>query len=375
MARRRSRRQRIKPPGTAPGTLIIDPDAPRPRITVIAYGPDAHVHRTLEHPDQVKPLLGPYPVVWINVDGLGDQATIVRIGELFDIHRLALEDVTHVSQRAKVEPYAQHLFVVARMPHLQEGGFSTEQVSFFLSHGSLVTFQEQVGDRFDLVRQRLATGRPKIRSSGADYLCYALIDALIDGYFPAVEAFGDRLEALEAQVTSNPRQSTVAAIHAVRRDLLALRRAIWPHREAISALLRDESPLMTPETRLYLRDCYDHCVQLVDIVETQREMAAGLTDLYLSSASHRMNEIMKVLTIFAAIFIPLTFIAGIYGMNFAHMPELGWRVGYPLALLLMAAVASAMLVFFRLRGWLGGRRAKDEDRASEQAASRNRGRT
>jgi magnesium transporter len=323
-----------------------------PVISAIAYGPDECHELHPQDPSELKDVLGKRPVVWVNVDGLGDTELISKIGELFNVHRLALEDVVNAYQRAKVEPYEAHLFAVARMVHGGER-LETEQVSFFVGEDYVLTFQERSGDCFDLVRQRIRSGRGRIRRAGASYLAYALLDALIDGYFPVLETYGERIEALEGEVLKEPGPEVVGRIHAVKRDLLVLRRAIWPHREMANALLRDDSPFITDETRVYLRDCYDHLVQLLDIVETYRELASGLLDVYLSSLSNRMNEIMKVLTIFAAIFIPLTFLAGLYGMNFEWMPELHFKWAYPAALGVMAALAVVMLVFFRSKGWIG----------------------
>jgi magnesium transporter len=306
-------------------------------------------------------ILGKWPAVWVNVDGLGDTSVISQLGELFDVHRLALEDVVNVHQRAKVEPYDDHLFVIAHMIQAGEH-LGTEQVSFFIGENYLLTFQERAGDCFDMVRQRIRAGRGRIRHAGASYLAYALLDALIDAYFPVLEVYGERIEALESELLTEPDAEMAGRIHAIKRDLLVLRRAIWPHREAIKTLLRDDSPFITDETRIYLRDCYDHVIQLLDLVETYRELASGLLDIYLSSLSNRMNEVMKVLTIFAAIFIPLTFIAGLYGMNFERMPELRWSWGYPMALMVMAALTVSLLVFFRRKGWIGrGRKTPSGD--------------
>ncbi len=352
--RRRRRGGRRAPRGAAPGTLVLDPDAPRSQLHVFAYGPQACVEREIGAVDEVARMLGQHAVTWLNVDGLGDEPTLRRLGELFGVHRLALEDVVHVSQRPKIERYGDRLFIVVRMPTVAEDGtFHTEQLSLVLGPGFLVSFQERRGDGFDPVRQRLRAGKGRARAAGADYLAYALIDAVIDGYFPVLEAAGDRLDALEEEILLGGRPGAVGRIHVVRRDLLAIRRAIWPLREAISALVRDPDPLVADETRIHLRDCYDHVVQLIDLVENYRELGSGLTDVHLSLVSNRMNEIMKVLTIIGAVFIPLTFIAGVYGMNFAVMPELQAPWGYPAALVVMALSALGMVVFFRRKGWIG----------------------
>jgi len=346
-----------QPPGTSPGTLHVDPTAPKPDIRVFAYGVDEFIEQDVADVASLEGLLEQWPVVWVNVDGLGDAALLQKIGDLFNLHRLALEDVVNVHQRAKVEPYEDQLFMVGRMARLEnQGHLSTEQISFFVGSNYVLTFQEQVGDCFDLVRQRIRSGRGLIRRGGAGYLAYALLDNLIDAYFPILEVYGERIEALETEVITRCEADLIARIHHLKREMLVLRRAIWPHREAVNTLLREESPLISAETRIHLRDCYDHIIQVLDMVETYRELASGLLDVYLSQVSNRMNEVMKVLTIFAAIFIPLTFMAGLYGMNFTHMPELNWIWSYPALLLAMAMVAGGLLLFFRRRGWLGQHR-------------------
>ncbi|MBN2489894.1 MAG: magnesium/cobalt transporter CorA [Planctomycetes bacterium] len=344
-------------PGSSPGTLHIDPAAPKPVLRVMAYGPDRLREQTLDSAHAVRALLGQEPVTWINVDGLGDAGVLQELAAIFGIHRLALEDVVHVYQRAKVEPYADHHFVIARMPHL-DGRLATEQISFFVGRTFVLTFQEQEGDCFDLVRERVREQRGRLRSAGPDYLLYALLDAIIDAYFPVLEAYGERLDEMEDEVIAAPRHDAISRIQDVKRDLLALRRAVWPLREAVNTLVRDDSEHFHAETRIHLRDCYDHTVQVLDMVETYRELGSGLLEIHLSSLSHRMNEVMKVLTIIATIFIPLTFIAGVYGMNFNpasspwNMPELSWYWGYPFFLVLMLVVAVVLLLMFRSKGWI-----------------------
>ena len=353
------------PPGSSPGLLIAAPESPQPVMRVIAYGPETLVERTVDDVADVKAMIGATPVTWLNVDGLGDIATIQQIGEAFAVHRLALEDVVRVHQRPKVEEYAEHIFIVLRIPQMN-GRVDTEQVSIFLGSGYVLTFQERPGDCFDSIRQRLRRDRGRIRESGCDYLAYALIDAVIDAYFPVLEAYGEAVEDLEDELTGHADSEIAKRVHIVKRDLLTLRRVIWPLREMVNALIRDHSPRITEATAIYLRDCYDHAVQLLDIVETYRDIASGLLDLYLSSVSTRLNEVMKVLTIIATIFIPLGFIAGIYGMNFDpqaspfNMPELRWAYGYPFALGIMSAVAGGLLYFFSRRGWIGRPPRPDE---------------
>ena len=239
----------------------------------------------------------------------------------------------------------------------REEEIEAEQVSLFVGPNYVLTFQERSGDVFDPVRNRIRQGGPVLRSSGPSYLAYALLDAVIDGYYPLLETFGEKLEGLEDEIVAQPHPAVLQEIHQAKRDLLAIRRAIWPQREAVNTLIRDENPLITETVRVYLRDCYDHCVQIMDGVETYRELAGGLMDVYLSSVGNRQNEVMKVLTIMASIFIPLTFMAGIYGMNFENMPELHAAWGYPLLLVVMVAVTVTMVIFFQRKGWIGQRRA------------------
>ena len=341
-------------PGTAPGSASFDPDAPWPSIKLIAYSAEELVERTIEDPQEIRAELGKWPVVWVNVDGVGHGEVLHQIGEIFQHHMLAMEDVAKVGQRAKVEPYDEDLFIVAHMPAAEPP--ATEQVSIFLGPGHVLTIQERAGDVFEGVRERIRKGRLRIRSSEPDYLTYALLDAIIDSYFPVLDALAGELEALEDEVLGSPDQSTVEQIHRMRRTLVGLRRTVAPHREALNTLLREES-YIRPQTALFMRDTYDHAIRIMDLLESQREIASDLMSTYLSAVSNRMNEIMKVLTIVATIFIPLGFIAGVYGMNFnpeispLNMPELNWFWGYPFALVLMAAVAGGFVFFIRRRGW------------------------
>ncbi len=346
-------------PGTAPGTLQPRPGASASRLSVSAYGPDRLVEERIEDVSALDGFLEAWPTTWVNVDGLGDTDVLRRLGERFGLHPLALEDVVNLGQRPKVEAYGEQLFIVARMASAG-AELETEQLGIVLGPGYVLTFQEHPGDCLEPVRQRLRAGRGRIRGAGADYLAYALLDAVVDHYFPILEDSGERLATLQDEVFLRPEQSQIAAIHRVKHELLALRRAIWPLREVLTALQREEYELIGDETRVYVRDCYDHVIQLMDVVELYREMASGLVDAYLSAVSFRSNEVMKVLTIVGAIFIPLTFIAGIYGMNFDpsaspwNMPELGWAFGYPVALGAMAVVAAGLLLYFRHRRWIGG---------------------
>jgi magnesium transporter len=344
---RRSRLARIQP-GTLPGTL--SPGEGGPVGIRVVHFTESTVHE--REPASIEEALketAPGGVTWIDVDGLGDRALLARLGEHFTLHPLALEDVVSIPQRPKVERYSDHYFVVLRMVRLDA---DEEQVSLFFGRDWVVTLQERSGgDVFQPVRSAIREGRGRVRSAGADFLAYLLIDAVVDAYFPVLEVVGDRMEDLEVQAITRPSPHTLRAIEEVRRDVLGLRRAVWPLREEVAILQREDSPLVTPETRVFLRDTYDHAVQALDIVETLRETRAALMEVYLSAQNQRLNEVMKVLTVMATLFIPLTFIASIYGMNFKHMPELEWRYGYAWALGLMAATAAGMIAYFHRRGW------------------------
>ncbi len=359
--------QHLSAPGTPPGTLTVDPEAPKPVIRVMAYGPDSYMEVEITDPTRLTDYLDKHRVTWVDIDGLGDEATLRKVGQLFEIHPLALEDVVNVHQRPKIEEYFGHLFLVCRQISLVREGegnhisehVETEQLSLFLGTGFLLTFQERPGDCLDPVRERIRTTKGRVRTQGVDYLAYALIDATIDHVFPVLERFGEWLEALEDEVLAKPTRATMARIHDVKRELLVVRRAMWPLREVLNTLIREEAGPFSADTRLYLRDAYDHVIQVIDVVETYRELASGLIELYMSSVSNRMNDVMKMLTIISTIFIPLTFIVGVYGMNFEpsagpwSMPELKWQYGYVVTLGGMGFIAALMVYYFVRKGWLG----------------------
>jgi magnesium transporter len=333
------------------------PNAVTPVVRFIAYSETEVVEKSGATIAEIADARDTYPVLWVDVAGLGDASLIQELGELFGFHRLALEDVFNTHQRPKVEEFTDHLFLIARMVD-DTTDVDTEQMAFFLGRNFLVTFQEYNGDCLDQVRARIRDGKGRIRRSGPDYLCYAVIDGIIDDYFPVLEACGDKLENIEDRIVANPESRHIKELHDLKRDLLVLRRAIWPHREMINALIRDEHELFAEATRIYLRDGYDHTVQLMDIVETYREIASGLVDVYISSMSARLNEIMKVLAVVGTIFMPLSFIASYYGMNFDtkaspwNLPELGWRYGNLFALALMITAAVGMVWYFAHKRWI-----------------------
>ncbi|MFM2129902.1 MAG: magnesium/cobalt transporter CorA [Pseudomonadota bacterium] len=369
------RPRRRTPPGAAPGTLVADPHAPRPHIRLFSFGPDRFSEDEIVGVESLPARIDKDGVNWIDIAGLGDAEVIRRLGEMFGLHRLALEDVLHVHQRPKVEEYGDQLFVVFRTLDLKAREPS-EQVSLFLLPGLVITFQERPGDCFDHVRNRIRHGRGAIRALGADYLTYALLDAVIDHYFPVLEAYDDRLDDLTEMALRFPHESIARDLHRVKRELFNLRRIIWASRELVNNLMRADVPVLQPATLPYLRDCYDHCVQLMDMLEMQHEVASNLFNTYLSSLSQRANEIMKVLTVIATIFIPLSFVASLYGMNFDskaspwNMPELHWAFGYPAVLALMAAIAGGLLLWFRRRGWIG--RGRDRRRPVRRGSRRAR---
>lgn len=348
--------------GASPGTVSPPPESPPPTIDLIGYSVERVVEKHNASIDDIKEAMSQCERMWLDVSGLGDAVLITNLGEMFGIHALTLEDVTNVSQRAKVEDYGDYVYIVCRSADLNDKGLDVEQMSFVVTPKALISFQERPGDCFDGVRVRLRSGKGKMRSSGTDYLAYALLDSVVDSYFPVIETLGDELDDLEDKLLLEPNEGDIATVHSIKRDLLVLRRAIWPHREALAALVRDDIRLVKHETRAYLRDVYDHVVQITDIVETYRELCSDMRDLYLSSVSNRMNEVMKVLTIIATVFIPLTFVVGVYGMNFDtkaskwNMPELGAPYGYPVTMGAMAAITLAMVVWFWRMGWIGRRK-------------------
>lgn len=350
--------------GARPGTLVMSGDASPPAIKLVIYGPGRFETIDVADVADLEAALDPEAVNWIDVRGLGDEPTIRQIGELFHIHPLALEDIVNVPQRPKAESYDEHLLLVLRMTHLGEAETPiVEQVSLVLGSNYVLTVQEikEDGDVFDVIRKRVKSTKGRHRDRGADYLFYTLTDAIIDGYYPVLERLGDHLEDLEDEIIRNPTPSLLQVLNRTRTQLLSMRRAAWPQREALNSLVRDESPLVTPDSQLHLRDVYDHCVQTSEVIEMYREMASGLMSTYLSSISNRTNEIMKVLTIMGSIFIPLTFVAGIYGMNFQHMPELKIPWAYPLLWAVMASMSLGMLWFFRRKGWLTAWKVDDPD--------------
>jgi magnesium transporter len=370
-------------PGVAPGTFSVDPEARPSRIRAITFDAEHAEEHAVDDAAMLAPLRRPDRVIWIAVDGLGDSRVLEELALLFGIHPLALEDVVNLHQRPKVEAYDDHLYCVVRMPTLDGDHLEVQQVSLFLGPGFVVTFQEHSCGCLDPVRRRLLqSGASRLRRSGSDYLAYAIIDTIVDRYFPVLHTFGERLEDVEDRVLDPTREDLVPHIHRIRRDLLHLRRSVWPLGEAIGRLVREEAEadFISDDLRPYLRDLQDHASQLRDGLDLCHSMTEGLMEAYRSAVNLRANEVMRVLTVIATFFLPLSFVAGLYGMNFnphvspLNMPELNWYVGYPFALALMAAIAGGLLLFFRRRGWLGRPPGgKDPPRATAPPTAEDRG--
>jgi magnesium transporter len=341
--------------GLPPGTLVHigERTSDTVRITLVEYNENHFEERELKVVDCPPPQTSG-TVRWINVGGVSQVEVIGEIGKCFQLHPLLLEDIVNTEQRPKLDDYRDYLAIVLKMLYRQGRDVlcTVEQVTLILGPQYVISFQENGSDPFDAVRERIRTGKGRIRTAGADYLIYALVDTIVDQYFVILETLGEQVEALEDQLVAQPKPEILQSIHQVKRELLFLRRAVWPLREVINTLQRGESGLVKEPTRIYLRDVYDHAVQIIDTIETFREMVSSMLDIYLSSISYRINAVMKVLTVITTIFMPLTFIAGVYGMNFKYMPELEWRWGYPAVLLIMLSIAIVMLLFFRKKEWL-----------------------
>lgn len=352
-----NRKKRSHKTGLPPGSLIHigEQRTEIPRITLIQYDGQTFSEGEASSLEQCASQMKENPgIFWINIDGIHEMSLMGKAGELFGIHPLTLEDIVNTEQRPKTETYDSYLFFSLKMlsPGKKKEEQVSEQISILLGDRLVITFQERPGDVFDQVRERLRQTKGRIRTQKADYLAYALLDSVVDSYFDLLERLGDEMEDLEELVLRNPSKQMVPRIHNLKRRALVLRRAVWPLRELVSTFEKSESPLLEKSTRVYLRDVYDHTIQIIDGVEVSREIISGLMDLYLSSLSNRTNEVMKVLTIVATIFIPLTFLAGVYGMNFKHMPELAWRWAYSAVWGVMIVAALGMLWYFRRKKWL-----------------------
>jgi magnesium transporter len=347
-------KRRSQKAGLPPGTLVplVGATTGQVRISVIDYDESHFEEKQAETIEEVLPFRDSPTVTWINIDGIHDTEIIEKIGSHFGIHPLVLEDIVNTGQRPKMQDFDTYIYVVIKMLCQEKDEVRSEQVSIILGPNFVISFQEIPGDVFNPIRERLRGTKWRIRKLGADYLAYALLDMIVDNYFLILENFGDRIESLEADLMERPSPDLLHAIHNLKRELISLRKSVWPLRELISGFERTESKLVADSTPVYLRDVYDHTIQVMDTVETYRDMVSGMLDTYLSSISNRMNEVMKVLTIIATIFIPITFVAGIYGMNFENMPELSWPWGYFGALGVMGLIGGVMVIYFRRKHWL-----------------------
>jgi magnesium transporter len=348
--------KRSEKAGLSPGTLIYvgDEKSGKPRIMVMDYDATGFLEKEVGSVEECFPFKETATVTWINVDGVHDASVIEKLGAHFDIHPLVLEDIMTTTQRPKTEDLGTALYVVLRMIEYDEERAATtaDQLSLILGPNYVLTFQETPGDCLDPVRARIRGGKGRIRRLGPDYLAYAVTDAVVDNYFFVLEKLGGRIDDLEEQLIAEPRRELLGEIHGLKREMIELRKSVWPLREVVSGLERSESPLIQESTGVFLRDLYDHAIQVIDTVESFREMLSSMVETYLSSLSNRMNEIMKVLTIISTIFIPITFLVGLYGMNFVHMPEIRWRWGYAFVWALILGSVGAMFAFFHKKRWL-----------------------
>lgn len=350
-------KKRSRKAGLPPGSLIHIGDKKKEevKITVIDYDEGNFQEKVISEIQECFTFKDKPTVTWINVDGVHKVEIPEKIGECYAFHPLIIEDILNTDQRPKMEDFGDYIYVVLKMLNLDSrtNSIISEQISLILGPNFVISFQEgREGDVFNPVRERLRAGKGKIRKMGADYLAYSLIDSIVDNYFIILEKLGEKIESLEERLVTNPTGNVLREIHNLKREMLFLRKSVWPLREVISTMAKGESSLIHPSTGIYLRDIYDHTIHVVDTIETFRDMVSGMLDIYLSSISNRMNAVMKVLTIIATIFMPLTFLAGVYGMNFKNMPELEWKFGYPMIVLVMLIVAVIMLYFFRKKKWI-----------------------
>jgi magnesium transporter len=349
-------RRRSKKAGLAPGTLVHigEEKIEETGITLINYNGELFKEEEVKAVEECFAFPDQTSVTWINLDGIHQLNIMASVGNHYNLHPLTTEDIVNTEQRPKMEDYEDYIFIVLKMlDYSQEADdFTVEQVSLVLKPNLVLSFQERKGDVFSPVRERIRSGKGKIRKEGSDYLAYTLMDAIVDHYFLILERLGERIETLQEELIDDPVRETLQDIHKLKREMLFLRRSVWPLRELVNNILRGESPIIQNPTLVYFRDIYDHTVQLIDTIETFREMLSGMMDIYLSSISNKTNEVMRVLTVIATIFMPLTFIAGVYGMNFKYMPELEWHWGYFGVMTMMAAAGVSMLLYFRRMKWL-----------------------
>ena len=348
-------RRTSKAAGLPPGTLIHigKKKIEKPRIKIMNYDESNCEEREIENVKECYDFKDAGGVTWINVDGIHQINILEQIGNCFGLHPLVMEDILNTEQRPKIDDLGNYIFLVSKMLYFDRANhIESEQVSLILGRKFVISFQEREGDVFNSIRERISKGKGRIRKMGPDYPAYSLLDAIVDHYFVMLENLGSKIEEIEDELVSNPTTETMNRIHKLKRQIILLRKSIWPFREVIGIMEREQSQLIQESTLIYLRDIHDHIIQVIDTIETYREMLSGMVDIYLSSISNKMNQVMKVLTIIATIFIPLTFIAGIYGMNFKYTPELEWQFSYPLILASMLIAGSLMLYYFRRKNWL-----------------------
>lgn len=349
------KRYRAKP-GQSPGTLVYDrePRVDKVSIRVMDYGPEACTVRTTNDVEDTFRLRDSETVSWIDVEGLHDTELLNRFGTHFGLHPLVLEDILNTHQRPKIEEYDDYLYLVVRMlaPGTNGGELHSEQVSIILAPRFVITFQEIPGDVFDPVRKRIDLGKGRVRRMGTDYLVYALIDSIVDNYFLVLEKVAERIEQVELSITAGPNPEDLAHVHQLRRELVYMRRNVWPLRDVVGALQRSETDMVSDDVRVYIRDLQDHVVQVVESMENFRDVLASMHDLYVSSIGHRTNEVIRVLTVISTIFVPLTFLAGVYGMNFHNLPELRWHWGYAGFWVVSIIIAGGLIAFLRSRRWI-----------------------
>ncbi len=342
--------------GLPPGSFVRigEKRSEKTNINIIDYDAQSFEERKIDNLAELVQYKERDTISWINVDGLDDTQTIEKVCNGFNIHPLVIEDILNTNQRSKIEDFGDYIYIVIKMIYFEDGNstVSSEQLSIILGNNYVLSFQEVEKDVFDTIRDRLRRSKGKLQTMGSDYLAYTLMDAIVDSYFLILETFGENIEDIEEELINSPSRKNLEQINVLKKEMIMLRRSIWPLREVISNLERRESSLIHQQTTVFLRDLYDHTIQIMETVETYREMLSGMVDLYLSSVSNSMNEVMKVLTIIATIFIPLTFLAGIYGMNFENMPELQWRLGYPMVWALMILIFFSMIYYFKKKEWL-----------------------
>jgi len=342
--------------GTPPGTFVHvgEKKMEKVLITIMDYNEKSYEFKDVEKVEEIFPYKDNPNVTWINIYGLHDTTILEKIGDHFGIHQLVLEDVANTTHRPKIEIYDDFLFIVLKMIWYNENDqeLQAEQISLIFGKNFVLCFQERKGDIFNSIRERIKIPNARLRKYGADFLTYRIMDIIVDNYFLVLEKLGDEIEILDEEVLNYPERDTIQKIYELKRNLIFLRKSIWPLREVVSNITREESTLFKKATSPFLRDLYDHVIQAIDTIETYRDLVSGLLDMYMTNISNKMNEVMKVLTIIATIFIPLTFLAGIYGMNFDYMPELHWPYSYPILLLGMIAVFSGMIIFFKRKKWL-----------------------